>query len=230
MNFDYTLYLVTDRQLMSCDSLTEAVEQAILGGCTMIQLREKELSSLEFYNQAVAVKQVTDKYHIPLIINDRIDIAMAVQATGVHIGQHDLPAAAVRKVIGENMLLGVSASSIAEAIQAQQDGADYLGVGAMFPTGTKTDADSVSMEELQKIRAAVSLPIVVIGGINKGKSDYEIKLKQQEIMQEVGNANMLTKALIDRLINKVYAFPGERIEIEYATQDFLETKESEKEV
>ena len=170
MNFDYTLYLVTDRQLMSCDSLTEAVEQAILGGCTMIQLREKELSSLEFYNQAVAVKQVTDNYHIPLIINDRIDIAMAVQATGVHIGQHDLPAAAVRKVIGENMLLGVSASSIAEAIQAQQDGADYLGVGAMFPTGTKTDADSVSMEELQKIRAAVSLPIVVIGGINKGNA------------------------------------------------------------
>lgn len=170
MNFDYTLYLVTDRQLMSCDSLTEAVEQAILGGCTMIQLREKELSSLEFYNQAVAVKQVTDKYHIPLIINDRIDIAMAVQATGVHIGQHDLPAAAVRKVIGENMLLGVSASSIAEAIQAQQDGADYLGVGAMFPTGTKTDADCVSMEELQKIRAAVSLPIVVIGGINKGNA------------------------------------------------------------
>ena len=170
MNFDYTLYLVTDRQLMSCDSLTEAVEQAILGGCTMIQLREKELSSLEFYNQAVAVKQVTDKYHIPLIINDRIDIAMAVQATGLHIGQHDLPAAAVRKVIGENMLLGVSASSIAEAIQAQQDGADYLGVGAMFPTGTKTDADSVSMEELQKIRTAVSLPIVVIGGINKGNA------------------------------------------------------------
>ena len=170
MNFDYTLYLVTDRQLMSCDSLTEAVEQAILGGCTMIQLREKELSSLEFYNQAVAVKQVTDKYHIPLIINDRIDIAMAVQATGGHIGQHDLPAAAVRKVIGENMLLGVSASSIAEAIQAQQDGADYLGVGAMFPTGTKTDADSVSMEELQKIRTAVSLPIVVIGGINKGNA------------------------------------------------------------
>ena len=170
MNFDYTLYLVTDRQLMSCDSLTEAVEQAILGGCTMIQLREKELPSLEFYNQAVAVKQVTERYHIPLIINDRIDIAMAVQAAGVHIGQHDLPAATVRKVIGENMLLGVSASSIAEAIQAQQDGADYLGVGAMFPTGTKTDAESVSMEELQKIRTAVSLPIVVIGGMIKGNA------------------------------------------------------------
>lgn len=172
MNFDYRLYLVTDRQLMSCDTLTEAVEQAILGGCTMIQLREKELSSLEFYNQAVAVKQVTDKYHIPLIINDRIDIAMAVQAAGVHIGQCDLPAAAVRKVIWKNMLLGVSASSTAEAIQAQQDGADYLGVGAMFPTGTKIDADSVSMEELQNIRTAVSLPIVVIGGINKENAGY----------------------------------------------------------
>lgn len=167
MNFDYTLYLVTDRQLMSCDTLTESVEQAILGGCTMIQLREKELSSFEFYNQAVDVKQVTDKYHIPLIINDRIDIAMAVQAAGVHIGQRDLPAAVVRKVIGGNMLLGVSVSSVAEAIQAQQNGADYLGVGAIFPTGTKTDADSVSMEELRKMRAAVSLPIIVIGGINK---------------------------------------------------------------
>ena len=167
MNFDYTLYLVTDRQLMSCDSLTEAVEQAILGGCTMIQLREKELSSLEFYNQAVAVKQVTDKYHIPLIINDRIDIAMAVQATGVHIGQHDLPAAAVRKVIGENMLLGVSASSIAEAIQAQQDGADYLGVGAVCATSTKKDANVVSKEEIKKICHTVEIPVVAIGGIKK---------------------------------------------------------------
>ena len=133
----------------------------------MIQLREKELSSLEFYNQAVAVKQVTDKYHIPLIINDRIDIAMAVQATGVHIGQHDLPAAAVRKVIGENMLLGVSASSIAEAIQAQQDGADYLGVGAVCATSTKKDANVVSKEEIKKICHTVEIPVVAIGGIKK---------------------------------------------------------------
>ena len=117
MNFDYTLYLVTDRQLMSCDSLTEAVEQAILGGCTMIQLREKELPSLEFYNQAVAVKQVTERYHIPLIINDRIDIAMAVQAAGVHIGQHDLPAATVRKVIGENMLLVKKLMLLANSVE-----------------------------------------------------------------------------------------------------------------
>lgn len=167
MKHDYTLYLVTDRALMSTATLTEAVEQAILGGCTMVQLREKELSSLEFYRQAMEIKKITDQYHIPLIINDRIDIAMAVKADGVHIGQSDLPAAVARKLIGADMLLGISAASVKEAIQAAKDGADYLGVGAMFPTGTKTDADHVSMEELQKIRNAVNLPIVVIGGINK---------------------------------------------------------------
>lgn len=167
MKQDYTLYLVTDRTLMSTATLTEAVEQAILGGCTMVQLREKELSSLEFYKQAMEIKQITDQYHVPLIINDRIDIAMAVKADGVHIGQSDIPAAVARKLIGADMLLGVSAASVTEALQAEKDGADYLGVGAMFPTGTKTDADLVSMEELQNIRQAVNLPIVVIGGINK---------------------------------------------------------------
>ena len=167
MKHDYTLYLVTDRALMSTSTLTEAVEQAILGGCTMVQLREKELSSLEFYRQAIEIKQITDQYHVPLIINDRIDIAMAVKADGVHIGQCDLPAAVTRKMIGVDMLLGVSAASVKEAIQAAKDGADYLGVGAMFPTRTKTDTDLVSMEELQKIRQAVNLPIVAIGGINK---------------------------------------------------------------
>lgn len=177
MSVDYTLYLVTDRRLMSSKTLVEAVEQAILGGCTMVQLREKELSSLDFYKQALAVKQVTDSYHIPLIINDRIDIAMAVHATGVHIGQSDLPVAIVRAVIGKDMLLGVSASTIEESIQAQRDGADYIGVGAMFPTGTKIDADFVSMEELQKIRAAVSLPIVVIGGINKENAECFKRMK-----------------------------------------------------
>lgn len=177
MSVDYTLYLVTDRRLMSSKTLVEAVEQAILGGCTMVQLREKELSSLDFYKQALAVKQVTDSYHIPLIINDRIDIAMAVHATGVHIGQSDLPADIARDVIGKNMLLGVSASTVEETIQAQRDGADYIGVGAMFPTGTKTDADFVSMEELQKICAAVSLPIVVIGGINKENAECFKRMK-----------------------------------------------------
>lgn len=168
MKYDYTLYLVTDRSLMSTVTLIEAVEQAILGGCTMIQLREKNISSLDFYRQSVEVKKVTEQYHVPFIINDRIDIAMAVNADGVHIGQSDIPAAIARDLISTDMLLGVSAASVKEAVQAANDGADYLGVGAMFPTGTKTDANHVSIEELKKIRHAVNLPIIAIGGINKG--------------------------------------------------------------
>lgn len=167
MKPDYTLYLVTDRRLMSTETLTEAVEQAILGGCTMVQLREKDISSLDFYMLAVQIKKITDKYKIPLIINDRIDIAMAIGAAGVHIGQSDIPAAIARKIVGADMLLGVSATSVNEAVQAVNDGADYLGVGAMFPTGTKTDAAYVSIEELKRIRCAVSVPIVVIGGIGE---------------------------------------------------------------
>lgn len=167
MERDYSLYLVTDRSLMTTDTLSEAVEQAILGGCTMVQLREKNISSLDFFKLATEIKAVTDSFGVPLIINDRIDIALAVHAAGVHIGQSDIPAAIVREIIGDDMLMGVSASSVSEAIQAQKDGADYLGVGAMFPTGTKTDAAIVSIKELQNIRKSVALPIVAIGGINK---------------------------------------------------------------
>ena len=167
MKPDYSLYLVTDRMLMSTKTLGEAVEQAVIGGCTMVQLREKEILSLDFYVLASEMKKITDRYGIPLIINDRIDIAMAVGAAGVHIGQKDIPADIARKVIGKDMLLGVSAASVAEAVNAAKAGADYLGVGAMFPTGTKTDASHVSMEELGRIRREVDIPIVVIGGISK---------------------------------------------------------------
>ena len=167
MKPDYSLYLVTDRMRMSTKTLGEAVEQAVIGGCTMVQLREKEILSLDFYVLASEMKKITDRYGIPLIINDRIDIAMAVGAAGVHIGQKDIPADIARKVIGKDMLLGVSAVSVAEAVNAAKAGADYLGVGAMFPTGTKPDAGFVSMEELERIRKAVDIPIVVIGGISK---------------------------------------------------------------
>lgn len=163
---DYSLYLVTDRNLMSTPTLEQAVEQAIEGGSTLIQLREKTASSLEFYQMAVTIKRLTDSHHVPLIINDRVDIALAVDTAGVHIGQSDLPAGIVRQIIGNNKILGVSVSSVAEAVKAKKDGADYLGVGAMFATGTKTDAELVTMNELRDIRSAVSLPIVVIGGIN----------------------------------------------------------------
>lgn len=167
MKHDYSLYLVTDRLRMSTGTLGEAVEQAIIGGCTMIQLREKDISSLDFYALALKMKKITDRYDIPLIINDRIDIAMAVGAAGVHIGQNDIPADITRKVVGRDMLIGVSAGSVEEAVKAVNAGVDYLGVGAMFPTRTKTDAGFVSMEELGKIRRAVDIPIVVIGGIRK---------------------------------------------------------------
>lgn len=163
---DYTLYLCTDRELMSKDTLEESVEQAILGGTTIVQLREKNCSSREFYDTAVRVKKITDKYQVPLIINDRADIALAVDASGVHVGQGDLPAETVRKMIGPDKILGVSAATLEEAVKAQNDGADYLGVGAMYATETKTDARHVTMEELKEIRSRTDIPIVVIGGIN----------------------------------------------------------------
>lgn len=166
MTFDYSIYLVTDRTCMSTTTLCEAVEQAILGGCTMVQLRESNISSLDFYHSSKEIKRITDRYSIPLIINNRADIALAVDAAGVHIGQNDIPASAVRKMIGREMLLGVSASTLQEAVRAQDDGADYLGVGAMFPTKTKKDAKLVPMSELCAIRQAVQIPIVVIGGIH----------------------------------------------------------------
>jgi thiamine-phosphate pyrophosphorylase len=167
MKRDYSLYLVTDRSLMTANTLSEAVTQAIVGGCTMVQLREKNSSSHDFFKLATEIKAVTDSFGVPLIINDRIDIALAVRADGVHIGQSDIPAAAAREIIGGDMLMGVSVSSVSEAIQAQKEGADYIGVGAMFPTDTKTDAAAVSMGELWNIRLSVDLPIVAIGGISK---------------------------------------------------------------
>ncbi|AWK50818.1 thiamine phosphate synthase [Clostridium beijerinckii] len=171
---DYSIYLVTDRDLMSTETLEEAVEQAIIGGCTLVQLREKDCSSLDFYNTAVKVKQITDKYNVPLLINDRLDIALAVDAAGVHVGQSDLPLVVVRKVIGEDKIIGVSTGTLEQALKAQDDGADYIGVGAMYSTGTKKDAKPTSMEELKKIRENISLPIVVIGGINKERvKDFE---------------------------------------------------------
>jgi thiamine-phosphate pyrophosphorylase len=163
---DYSLYVVTDRELMNAPSLESAVEQAVRGGATLVQLREKTASSLEFYRTAVSVKRVTDSFGIPLIVNDRADIALAAGAAGLHVGQDDLPVPAARRLIGDG-ILGVSVSNVEEALSAQKDGADYLGVGAMFPTATKSDAEAVSMEELKRIRSAVSIPIVVIGGIHQ---------------------------------------------------------------
>jgi thiamine-phosphate pyrophosphorylase len=166
-NIDYTLYLVTDRELMAANTIEECVKQAVSGGCTVVQLREKTASSREFYETAVRVRKITADCGVPLIINDRTDIALAVNADGVHIGQDDLPYDAVRRIMGKDAIIGVSVSNVAEASAAAALGADYLGVGAMFATGTKTDAHITSMDELRRIRAEIKIPIVVIGGINK---------------------------------------------------------------
>ena len=169
-HIDYTLYLVTDRSVMSAKSLEQAVEQAIQGGCTVVQLREKYASSREFFETAQRVKQITDSYHIPLIINDRTDICLAVNAAGIHIGQQDLPAKIVRSMVGPDKIIGVSAATLSEAIQAEQDGADYLGVGAMFATSTKTNTRPVTKEQLTQIKQAVQIPVVAIGGIQSSNA------------------------------------------------------------
>lgn len=164
---DLSLYLVTDRDLMTTPTLEEAVEEAIYGGVTLVQLREKKASSRDFYELAVRIKAVTDRHDIPLIINDRADIALGAHAAGVHVGQADIPARVAREIIGDDKIVGVSISNTEEAIKAQEDGADYLGVGPMFSTDTKKDAEPVSFEEFLRIRESVHIPIVVIGGINE---------------------------------------------------------------
>ena len=163
---DYRLYLVTDRNCLQQQTLEQAVEQAILGGVTLVQLREKAIASKEFYERALRIKAICHHYNVPLLINDRVDIALAVEADGVHIGQSDLPCGVVRQILGKDKIIGVSARTAQQAIQAQADGADYLGVGAMFATSTKQDAKTVSVETLNDIRESVSIPIVAIGGIN----------------------------------------------------------------
>lgn len=163
---DYTLYLVTNRELMSCSTVEESVERAIAGGASVVQLREKSCGSREFYEMALRVKKITSAYHVPLIINDRLDICLAADADGVHLGQKDIPCTIARKILGADKIIGVSAALPEEARQAELDGADYLGVGAVFATSTKSDTRPVTPEIIRQIRAAVSIPFVTIGGIN----------------------------------------------------------------
>lgn len=166
LKWDYSLYLVTDRNCIGSRSLESCVEDAIRGGATIVQLREKTASSREFYNIALALKELTRAYGVPLVINDRLDIALAVDADGLHLGQDDLPLNVARRYFGRDKVIGISVSSLEEAVLAEKQGADYLGAGAIFPTGTKKDARLVSLKELKRIKEAVSIPVVAIGGIN----------------------------------------------------------------
>ena len=165
------LYAVTDRRWLKYNNYTieKAVEEAILGGATIIQLREKELDFDNFLSEAILIKKITEKYNIPLIINDNIDIAIACDADGVHLGQEDLigkSIAEIRKKIGKNKIIGISANTLEEAMKAEQEGADYLGIDTPFATATKLDYKNASFRQMKEITNSVKIPCCAIGGIN----------------------------------------------------------------
>lgn len=187
---DYLLYLVTDERFQREEDFLSIVEAGLKGGVSMVQLREKNLSSKALFYRAEKLAALTSAYKIPLIINDRADIAMAVGAQGVHLGQDDLPLPALRRMVKEELLIGVSAATKEEALRAEAEGADYLGVGALYPTETKTNTRKVSLEELYQIRKAVKIPIVGIGGINENNV---AEVMSQEI-QGVAVVSAITKA------------------------------------
>jgi thiamine-phosphate pyrophosphorylase len=159
------LYLVTDHKILKKRNFYECIEAALKGGVTTVQLREKEASGKEFLEKAYKLRALTREYKALFIINDRVDIALLVDADGVHVGQSDIPVTEVRRLIGNDKILGVSARTLEEALEGKQSGADYLGVGAMFATSTKSDAKYVTLKTLQTIKQEVDLPIVVIGGL-----------------------------------------------------------------
>lgn len=168
MDLNYELYLITDRRFLKGRELKKVVEDAILGGVTIVQVREKDVSTREFYNVAKEVKEVTDHYKVPIIINDRLDIAQAIDAHGVHLGQKDMHLNIARRILGKDKIIGISVGNVKEALEAENNGADYLGIGTIFPTGSKKDVDAIiGIDGLSKIKNNISIPSVAIGGINK---------------------------------------------------------------
>ena len=160
------LYAVTDRHWLNGQTLYEQVEEALKGGATFIQLREKDLTEEEFLEEAKKIQQLCKKYGVPFIINDNVKLAKEIDADGVHVGQSDMEALDVRAQLGEDKIIGVSARTVEQALLAEKHGADYLGVGAVFPTSSKDDAQEVDYETLKAICQAVQIPVIAIGGIN----------------------------------------------------------------
>jgi thiamine-phosphate pyrophosphorylase len=175
-SIDYSLYLVTDRGLARGRSTLDIVKAAVLGGVTCVQLREKECPTLEFIEQAMAIKIFLSAEGIPLIINDRLDVAQAINADGVHLGQTDMPLNMARAIVEDSMIIGISAESLEDAVEAEKGGADYLGVSPIYATPTKTDtAPPLGLEGLRQIRAAVNIPLVGIGGLNRDNAAEAIR-------------------------------------------------------
>lgn len=193
------LYAVTDRHWLNGETLYSQVEKALKGGATFIQLREKELNEDSFQKEALEIQKLCRSYNVPFVLDDDVDLAVKVSADGVHVGQSDMEAGKVREKIGPDRILGVSAQTVEEAIKAEKEGADYLGVGAVFPTSSKDDAEPVSHETLKAICDAVHIPVIAIGGITR---DNVVELKGTGI---VGIA----------VISAIFAQP----DIEAATRD-----------
>ena len=162
---DLILYAVTDRHWLNGETLYSQVEKVLKGGATFIQLREKNLDEEHFMEEAKEIQTLCRKYHVPFIINDNVELTAAIDADGVHVGQRDMEAGDVRAKLGPDKIIGVSAQTVQQAVEAEKRGADYLGVGAVFPTGTKEDAVEVGKEVLKEICEAVSIPVVAIGGV-----------------------------------------------------------------
>ena len=164
---DLLLYAVTDRSWLGNVTLYQQVEKTLKGGATFVQLREKHLDDAAFLKEAVELKELCRRYNVPFVINDNVEIALEMDADGVHVGQSDMEAGNVREKLGPDKIIGVSAQTVEQAVLAEKRGADYLGVGAVFPTGSKDDADDVSHETLKAICEAVSIPVIAIGGISR---------------------------------------------------------------
>lgn len=205
---DYSLYLCTDSEMNNDYSIDECVEQAINGGVTIVQVREKNKSLEEFLNIANRIKNITDSHKIPLIINDNIDIALKINADGIHIGQSDISCQEARNILGSQKIIGVTVSNLKEAKEAISNGATYLGVGAIYQSTTKKDATIVGEEELRKIVEYSSIPVVVIGGINMNTIPKlkEIKIDGYAMIRPIlakGNIVESTKKLKELIeINK----------------------------
>ena len=167
MNVDYSLYVLTDEDIMTVNSVEESVRLALEGGATLIQLREKTADEETFLKKALAVKKITDAYDVPLIINDNVNVALKSDAAGVHLGLEDMDPEQARRILGPDKIIGLSVHNVAEALEGERKGADYFGVGAMMPTDSKKDAEVISFDTLTSILKATSLPVVIIGGVNE---------------------------------------------------------------